>query len=106
MSSNASDAGGGDGDFFALPPFKPDQALIQFKRFLRDIKTLVERGKGYAFQGVTVLELSADESVLDLRLARKLSNSPDWDNLSCRNQVEVRRAQDEIKRRLVRWADE
>jgi len=106
MSSNDPDAGGGDGGFFAPPPFKPEQALIQFKRFLRDLKALTERGKGYAFQGVTVLELSADDIALNLRLARKLSSNPDWDALACRNQLDVRRAQDEIKRRLARWTDE
>ncbi|MBV8471170.1 MAG: hypothetical protein JOY60_15070 [Burkholderiaceae bacterium] len=96
----------GDGDFFAPPPFRPEPALLQLKRFLRDLKGLAERGNGYSCQGATVLELSADAAVLNVRLARRLAQSPDWDTLSCRNHADMRRAQDEIKRRLARWTDD
>jgi len=94
-------------DFFALPAFKPDQALLSLKRNLRDFRSLSERGgNSFLLQGQVVLELSVDEQLLHARLVRKPSRSPEWDARDCKNSAEVRALQDEIKRRLARWTDE
>ena len=93
-------------DFFAPPDFKPDQALQNLKRALRDLRSLAERGKGFELQGQPVLEFSTDEKLLHARLAKKPSRSPEWETRSCKNSAEVRALQDEIKRRVARWTDE
>jgi len=93
-------------DFFALPEFKPDQALQNLRRALRDLRSLAERGKGFELQGQPVLELSADEKLLHARLAKKPSRTPEWEARTCKNSAEVRALQDEIKRRVARWTDE
>jgi hypothetical protein len=41
------------------PPFKPDDALQQLKRSLRDLK-LAERGNGFELRGKRVLELAVE----------------------------------------------
>lgn len=93
-------------DFFAPPDFKPDQALQNLKRALRELRSLAERGKGFELQGQPVLEFSTDEKLLHARLAKKPSRSPEWETRSCKNSAEVRALQDEIKRRVARWTDE
>ena len=93
-------------DFFALPEFKPDQALQNLKRALRDLRSLQERGKAFELQGQPVLELSVDDKLLHARLARKPARSPEWEARSCKNSAEVRTLQEEIKRRVARWTDE
>jgi len=93
-------------DFFALPTFKPDQALLNLKRNLRDFRSLSERGNSFQLQGQVVLELSADDKLLHARLVRTPARSPEWETRDCKNSAEVRALQDEIKRRLARWTDE
>ena len=95
-----------DQDFFASPAFKPDVALIQLKRFLRDQRQLAERGNAFTLKGLTVLELSIDAATLTAKLAKRPLQRPEWDNKVCKNSAELRALQDEIKRRLARWTDE
>lgn len=95
-----------DDDFgFALPPFKPEDALQGIKRTLRDLK-LTERGKGFELRGKPVLEVAVEADALQLRLARKLALTPEWDRLTVRNASEQRKFIDELKKRLARWAQE
>jgi len=93
-------------DFFTLPDFKPDQALLNLKRGLRDLRSLQERGNAFELQGQPVVQLSVDEKLLHAKLARKPARSPEWDQKTCKNSADVRALQDEIKRRLLRWTDE
>lgn len=93
-------------DFFAPPAFKPEAAMVQLKRALRDQRALVERGGGFVFESNEVLTLAVDGATLVARLARKPLRSPDWDTIVCRDAPAVRKLQDEIRRRLVKWADE
>ena len=93
-------------DFFVLPEFKPDQALLNLKRALRDLRSLQERGKAFELQGQPVLELSVDDKLLHARLVNRPARSAEWETRDCKNSVEVRALQDEIKRRIGRWTDE
>ena len=90
---------------FGLPPFKPEDALQTIKRTLRDLK-LAERGAGFELRGKRVLEISAEADALQVRIARKLALTPEWDRLSVRNAGEQRKLIDEIKKRLARWAQD
>lgn len=93
-------------DFFAPPPFKPDEALVQLKRGLRELRALAERGNGFELQGQRVIELSVDGAALQARLAKRPARSPDWETHILKNSAEVRQFTDEVKRRLSRWSDE
>ena len=90
---------------FAPPPFKPDEALQQIRRALRDLK-LAERGNAYELRGKRVLELAPAPDSIGVKLARKLALTPEWDRLSVRSAIEQRKLIDEVKKRLARWQDE
>jgi hypothetical protein len=93
-------------DFFAPPPFKPDEALAQLKRALRELRPLAERGDGFDLQGQRVIELSLDAGALQARVAKRPARSPEWETRTLKNSADVRQFTDDIKRRLGRWSDE
>ncbi len=90
---------------FAPPPFKPDEALQQLKRTLRDLK-LAERGTGFELRGKRVLELTTEESGLRARIARKLALTPEWDTQVITSTAQQRKLVEEVKKRLARWEQE
>ena len=90
---------------FAPPPFKAGDALVQIKRSLRDLK-LAERGTRFDLRGKPVLELTLDEAQIQVRIARKLALTPEWDRLVVNSSGSQRKLLDETKRRLERWERE
>jgi hypothetical protein len=95
-----------DDDFgFAPPPFKADEALVQIKRALRDLK-LAERGNAYELRGKRVVELALDGGVINARLARRLMLTSEWDRFAVKSSAEQRKLVDEVKKRLARWEQE
>jgi len=94
-------------DFLALPAFKPDEALQQLKRSLRDLRTLAERGNGFELKGQPVITLVAGEQAIEATLAKRPSRSSvDWDRFTLATSPDVRKFGDEVKRRLARWTEE
>ena len=87
---------------FAPPPFKPDDALTQLKRQLRDLK-LTERGNGFEQRGKRVAELQVDGAAIAARTARKLAITPEWDRQTIASANDQRNWLDELKKRLARW---
>ena len=94
-----------DGPGFAPPPFKPDEALAQIKRALRDLK-LAERGNGFELRGKRVVELALTDGTVSARMARKLALTPQWDSQAIKSTADQRKLVDEVKRRLARWEQE
>lgn len=90
---------------FAPPPFKPEDALLQIKRSLRDLK-LAERGNSFELRGKRVVELSADSTTITAKLARKLALTPQWDTVVVKSTTEQRKLVDDVKKRLARWDQE
>ena len=90
---------------FAPPPFMPDDALVQVKRALRDLK-LAERGNAFELRGKRVVELAVEDAAIRARLARKLALTPQWDTQTVQSTTEQRKLVDEVKRRLARWEQE
>ena len=90
---------------FAPPPFKPEDALLQVKRSLRDLK-LAERGNGFELRGKRVVELSSDSNAITARLARKLALTPQWDTVLVKSTSDQRKLVDDVKKRLARWDQE
>jgi hypothetical protein len=92
---------------FALPPFKPAEALVQLKRSLRDLRTLAERGDGFELKGAKVMELSAGDSSIEAKLAKRPSRQvPEWDRFTLASNADVRKFTDEVKKRAARWPEE
>lgn len=96
-----------DDDFgFAPPPFKTDEALLQLKRSLRDLK-LAERSGGFELKGRRLVELSADAAQISARLVRRPALTPEWEGATpLKSAADVRRFVDELRRRLARWETE
>ncbi len=90
---------------FAPPPFKPEEALLQIKRSLRDLK-LAERGNSFELRGKRVVELNADAATITAKLARKLALTPQWDTMLVKSATDQRKLVDDIKKRLARWDQE
>jgi hypothetical protein len=97
-----------ENDFFALPAFKADEALLKLKRDLRDLRQLAERdgGRLFTLQGQSVLELAVEGGQVLAKLAKRAAQRPEWDSWTCKSSADMRRLQDEIKKRLVRWTEE
>ncbi len=93
-------------DFFATPPFKPDEALTQLKRSLRELRPLAERGSGFELSGQQVIEFQREEATLVVQLARQPARTPQWDRMVLKNSADVRRCLEDVKRRLARWIEE
>jgi hypothetical protein len=103
-------------DFFALPPFQADEALVKLRRDLRTLKALAEKGTGdvirFEWKGLPVIELSlaapaeGAKPALKLALVKKPSQRPDWARHTLTSSAEVRKLLDEVKRSLQRWDDE
>jgi hypothetical protein len=95
-----------DDDFgFAPPAFNADNALVQIKRSLRDLK-LTERGSGFELKGKAVVQLAVEDGAIGARLARRLSMAPEWDRQIVTGGADQRKLLDEVKRRLERWQRE
>jgi hypothetical protein len=90
---------------FAPPPFDADNALVQLKRSLRDLK-LAERGNAFELRGKRVLEVVPETGAIAVRLARKLALTPEWDRSTVKSAAEQRKLLDEVKKRLERWERE
>ncbi len=90
---------------FALPAFKPDDAWQALQRTARDLK-LSARGAGFELRGKPVLQAAVEGDTLQVRLARKLAMTPEWDRHTVRNAAEQRKLIDELKKRLARWDQE
>ena len=70
---------------------------------MRDLRSLAERNDGFTFGGQPVLQLSVVDGAL--RQARAALRTPEWDSYKVGTQPELRKLQDEIKRRVSRWAE-
>lgn len=90
---------------FEPPAFKPEAALVQLKRSLRDLQ-LAERGDGAELRGKHVVEWRIDGATIQLRVARRLGVSPEWDSATLKSAADQRKWVDEIKKRLERWQRE
>lgn len=87
----------------ALPPFNAESTLQTLKRFARDQRVLQERGDGWLLGGDVVLKIAADGQAINLRLAKRPARAPEWNTFAVKSAPDARKAQDEIKRRLLRW---
>ena len=87
------------------PAFDAEAALVQLKRALRDLK-LAERGTFFELRGKRVLELKLAGAAIEVRIARKLSNTPEWDRRAVASSTAQRQLQADIQQRLARWEQE
>ena len=90
---------------FALPPFKPEEALQTLKRGLRDLG-LVEREGRFERRGSTIARAAVDGAILRAaRVKRPSRTSPDWIEKPLRSAADVRDFVADLKKQLAQWSD-
>lgn len=107
------------GDFFALPPFKPDEALVQLRRQLKDLKLLEQPGSTphrFALAGqrgvvVAELQVAADTAggakpAIAAAVVKRPLQRPEWVRQQLDSRDAVRKWLDALKRQLANWTDE
>ncbi len=87
---------------FAPPPFKPEAALLQLQRALRDLK-LAPRGDGFELRGKRLAELKVDGDAISARLVKKPALTPEWDRMRIASATEQRKWLEDLRSRLARW---
>ena len=90
---------------FALPPFKPEDALAGLARSLRELG-LVERAGRFERRGTPIARAVVDGVVLRAaRVKRPSRTSPEWqDRLLC-SSADVRDFVADLKKQLAQWSD-
>lgn len=90
----------------APPPFNAESALQTMRRFARDQRVLAERSEGWLLGADVVLKMTVDGAAVQVQIARRPARTPEWDGFTLKSATELRKLQDEIKRRLTRWKDD
>jgi hypothetical protein len=94
-----------DGDVFAPPPFRADDALGGLKKSLRELG-LAERAGIFERRGVAIARVAADGAVLQAAVVKRPSrSSPEWSTRPLKSGAEVRDFVADLKRKLSAWSD-
>ena len=96
----------GEEDFgFALPAFKPEEALLRAKRELREMG-LSERAGQFERAGLAIAKLVVDGAALKASVVRRPSrSSPEWTHKTLSSSAMLRDWTAELKRKLAGWSD-
>ena len=87
-------------DFFAPPPFKPDDALQRAQRELRALGLTAREGR-FEKQGVAVARVAIDGDVLKAGLVRKIIRTPEWQERTLKDHGALRSFIADVKKRLA-----
>ena len=90
---------------FAVPAFKPDEALQRLKRDLRDLG-LVERDGRFERRGSAIARAAVEGDLLRAaRVKRPSRTSPEWIDKRLRSAADVRDFVADLKKQLAQWSD-
>lgn len=92
-------------DFFAPPPFRPDDALAGLKRQLRDLR-LTERAGVFELKGQAIAAVAVKDGAIEARLVRRPARAPEWTAHVLKNAADVRRFVETAKRQLADWSSD
>ncbi len=91
---------------WALPAFKPDEALQRLKRALRDLG-LTERAGMYERRGLAIARATVDgDAIAAARVKRPARSSPEWQARRLKHDGDVRDFVADLKRCLAQWSDQ
>lgn len=92
-------------DFFAPPPFKPDEGLVRLRRELRDLG-LQERDGVMERRGQALVRARIEGATLVVSAVREPARSPQWStDKVLKNSAELRDFLAHVKTQLSRWSD-
>jgi hypothetical protein len=98
-----TEIGMGD-DFFAPPPFKPDEALQRARKDLRDLG-LTEREGRFERRGQAIARIAIDGATLKAGVVRRPGRSPEWTEKTLRSSADLRDLIADLKKKLAAWSD-
>ena len=94
-----------DADFFAPPPFKPDEALLRLKRELRDLG-LSEREGVFQRNGLPIARAQVDGAALAAaRVRRPQRAGAEWQTRRLTDAAALRDFVADLKKALQQWGD-
>jgi len=91
-------------DFFAPPPFKPDEALQRARRELRELG-LTEREGRFERKGQAIARVAVDGATLRAGIVKRPGRSPEWTEKTLRDAAALRDFVAELKQKLAGWSD-
>ncbi len=89
---------------FALPAFKPDEALQRARRELREMG-LAEREGVYERRGQAIAKLKVDGATLAAAIVKRPGRSPEWTTKSLKDSAQLRDFLADLKKKLASWSD-
>lgn len=92
-------------DFFAPPPFKPDEGLQKLQRELRGLG-LAARGTQFEKGGQALAQAMLEEGALKAAMVKHPARSPEWQTRTLRNSADLRDFVAELKKRMAHWGDD
>ena len=87
-------------DFFAPPPFKPDDALQRAQRELRALGLTPREGR-FEKQGLAIARVAIDGETLKAGLVRKVIRTPEWQERTLKDHAALRSFIADVKKRLA-----
>lgn len=91
-------------DFFAAPPFKPDEALQRAKRELRELG-LSEREGRFERRSLQIARVAVDGTTLKAAVVKRPGRTPEWSEKTLRSSAELRDFVADLKKKLASWSD-
>lgn len=90
---------------FALPPFKPEEALLKLKRDLRELG-LTEREGRFERRGTAIARAVVDGATIRAaRVKRPARSSPEWLEKVLKSSADARDFVADLKKQMAQWSD-
>lgn len=89
---------------FALPAFKPDEALQRLRRDLRELG-LSEREGRFERRGSAIARAAVDGATLKVAIVRRPARSPEWTEKVLKDSAQLRDFVALVKKNLAAWSD-
>lgn len=91
-------------DFFAPPPFRPDEALLKLRKELRALG-LAERAGAFERRGQPVARAALHDGALAAERVRAPARSPQWERHPIADHAALRDFVARLRADLARWGD-
>lgn len=91
-------------DFFAPPPFKPEEALLKLRRELRELG-LSERAGVFERKDQAIAKAVVEGAVLQLALVKRPARTPEWLSKTVKDHAQLRDFVATVKKNLSVWSD-
>ena len=89
---------------FALPAFKPEEALQKLRRDLRELG-LTERDGHFERRGTAIARAAVEGEVLKVALVKRPARTPEWNDRTVKDSAQLRDFLALVKKSLSGWSD-